>query len=75
MPTDYLLYGNMRCDTNILKMHMCTNIKKYVLVKMNQTQNFVTILPQTTKLMSNVVKINFQLIISPELYLINETFP
>ena len=28
MPTHYLVYGYMRCDTNILKMHMCANTKK-----------------------------------------------
>ena len=26
MPIHDLLYGNMRFDTNILKMHMCANI-------------------------------------------------
>ena len=24
----YLVYGCVKCDTNILKMHMCANIKK-----------------------------------------------
>ena len=26
MPIHYLIYGYMKCDTNILKMHMCANI-------------------------------------------------
>ena len=28
MPIHHLIYGYVNCDTNILKMHMCANIKK-----------------------------------------------
>ena len=28
MPIHYLIYGYKKCDSNILKMHMCANIKK-----------------------------------------------
>ena len=28
MPIHYLIYGKVKFDTNILKMHMCANIKK-----------------------------------------------
>ena len=32
MPIYYLIYGFVKRDTNILKMHMCANIKKNCII-------------------------------------------